>query len=208
MTFSNQELTLKELIAHNHIKFNGTEDFFNKIDAVLDLIKKDVFLLSVAKNVRFTDFNYFFDEAKKQAKQTFENQSKAFMRVFKCGDVAAAGEFIVVRVFNNMKNFSTNKNYKNYCYVAGIREIDYHIASEDGDYEMIDIENDLSKMSKEKMIAGFKKIYHNLDNFEFKKLCEKYNLNPVEVMGFDPSEMPEIEVQRSASGNNQLAFAF
>jgi len=208
MTFSNQELTLKELIAQNHIKFNGTEDFFSKMDSVLELIKKDVFLLSISKNVKFTNFDYFFEIAKKQAKATYEAQSKAFMRVFKCGDVTAAAEFIVVRVFNNMKNFSTNKNYKKYTHISSEVEYDDYIAELDNDYHQVDIESDLKRLNPDQLSNGLRKIYPILGTFEFENLCKKYQLDPQKVMGFNPSEMPEIEVFKSANGNEQLAFVF
>lgn len=208
MTFSNQELTLKELIEQNHIRFHGTEDFFNKIDSVLELIKKDVFLLSISKNVKFSDFDYFFELAKKQAKQTYKSQSKAFMRVFKCGDIAEASKFIVIRVFNNMKNFSTNKNYKKYTHVSSVVEYDDYIAGLDNDYHQVDIESDLERLNPDQLSEGLRKIYPFLGTFEFENLCKKYQLDPQKVMGFNPSEMHEIEVFKSANGNEQLAFVF
>ncbi|MCK9477732.1 MAG: hypothetical protein M0R46_17605 [Candidatus Muirbacterium halophilum] len=208
MQFSNQELTLSELIKHNHIKFNDTKDFFNKIDSILELIKKDVFLLSRKKKVVFSDFDYFFEESKKQIKVTLNKRSKAFTKIFNCGNIAKAAEFLARRILSNMRNFSTDKNYKKYTYISSVIEYEDYISDFDNDYHQVDIESDLERLNPVQLSEGLKKIYPFLGTFEFENLCKKYQLDPQKVMGFNPSEMPEIEVCRSASGNDQLAFAF
>lgn len=202
-----KQLTLGQTLSFTKIR--NVEDLIQNIDAILDLAKDDVKRLANAQNVYFMDFNHFYYEALKVTKKNIINRTKAFSQIVKCENIEKIISWVIGRIFSNMRNFSTNEKYRKYVKIEKIvDEIDAQVIDENNEYLQIDIENDLEKIDREKMINGLKKIYHNLDSYEFENLCRKYAIEPVEVLGFNSLEMPEMTTEKSESGLDQLAFVF
>lgn len=122
-------------------------------------------------------------------------------------------KFIIQRLLANMKNFSHDKNYKNYSNFEVKNEIDYQILAEQDDFIQADIENDLMKIDRETLKNGLKKAWNDgivddFDIFDFEKLCQDFNFNPADVLDYDPREVPEFTIIAVAGGHQQLAFVF
>lgn len=81
------------------------------------------------------------------------------------------------------------------------------------DFKHVEIENDLKKMDKETLKNGLKKAWNDeigddFDIFDFEKLCQDFNFNPADVLGYDPREVPEFTTHAVTGRHQQLAFVF
>lgn len=207
---------LKEILKSNP-KFRQPEDLLKYLDAVLDLAKDDVRRLGGYSGKHFADFEAAYRLGCDALKLTLSKiHLRAVKRILSCGDLSKAAGWLVVRLLSNMQNLTSDSRYhKKGVNMRGISFTydEDKIYSEDKALNELEIEDTIEKLSEDELKQGLKKAYNNginglIDLNEAEYLCQKYNLNLAEILGYDPYKAPEMGQEQAKSGNSQLVLIF
>lgn len=128
-------------------------------------------------------------------------------------DIENAVNWIIGRLISNMRNVTTNENYRLY-FSPSIVQLHENVKS-DYNYEK-DLElMQLEKFDKSIIRKGIQKIYDNLifeENFyldDINYLCEKFGFVIDDILKNNISKTLNFKKERQAeSGNSQLVFVF
>jgi len=210
-----QTCTLVDVLKNSR-KVKSVNDLVANIDAVADLARDDVARIARAKGKFFTDFDFAFASGLEMLKTTLAKTKipkKTVAKFLKCENVENAANWLVARLLNNMLNITTNESYKMYeCPKFG--EMHESITSSRNDYEELEMELELSKIDKQQIKSGLKKVWldavtdMDFDLQDFELLCNKYGFESTEVLGYDPHELPVIKSEQAESGHSQLVLFF
>lgn len=202
------QIQLKEILKSSPI-LHEPEDLLKYIDAIFEIARDDVARIARARKKYFADFDTAYQLSCKATKKTLSKRSlKAVKRILSCGKIEKTATWLVSRLLNNMLNLTTNNNYKEYVDFGNITYEDRFF--EDQNLNFFETEDFLEKTSRVDLKLGLKVAFSNgtLDLNEAEYLCQKYNLNLTEILGYDPYETPEIGQEKAKSGNLQLTLLF
>ncbi|MBD3843639.1 MAG: hypothetical protein IE909_17525 [Campylobacterales bacterium] len=202
-------------VLKNSSKVKSVNDLVANIDAVAELAKNDIARIAKAKKIYFTDFDFAYKTGTEMLKNTLQKSKipRAAARFLRCENIENAVKWLLARILNNMKNATTNPNYKTYC-CPDFREIHESITSSRDDYQEIEIELELSKIGKNEIKNGLKLVWENaitdmdFDLQDFEVLCSKYGFKVKEVLGYDPYEFPVLKSEPTENGHSQLVLFF
>lgn len=134
-------------------------------------------------------------------------------KFLKYKNIENAVNWIIGRLISNMRNITTNENYKLYftpCFV----QLDENIESDysyEKDLELMQLE----KFDKSTIRKGIQKIYDNLifeENFyleDVSYLCEKFGFVIDDILKNNIPKTFNFKKERQVeSGNSQLVFVF
>ena len=190
------------------------EDIYLNFDLISDLIKEDVLKICKSKNENFADFDASFAASVRQTKLTLSKKHlKAIKKFYNCKNVKNAVNFLIQRIINNMKN-AGNLKHKFAFNPPKFGELHENIASSKDDFEALEMELELQKIDKTEIKNGLKKVWENavtdmyFDLEDFEILCNKNGFESVEVLGYDPYELPNIKTEQTESGYSQLVLFF
>lgn len=208
-----QTYTINDILQNSKIK--SVNDLIANIDAVAELAKDDIARIAKAKKIYFTDFDFAYKSGIEMLKNTLQKSKipRAASKFLKCENIENAVKWLLARLLNNMKNATTNPNYKTYC-CPEFGELHENIASSKNDYEELEMELELSKIDKQQIKNGLKKVWENatfdmdFDLQDFELLCNKYGFKSSEILGYDPYELPVLKSELTGSGHSQLVLFF
>lgn len=205
-------MELVEIINHCY-KIKTIDDILLYYDEVIDLAKDDVKKIAEAKRLFFYDFDYVYKVAagilKKQLSKTHLRAIKA---LYTCDNLDQVLAWLVSRLLNNSRNISHNARYSEY---VNIQEYFHEtIAHIDSNIELEIMIDEIEKLCPKSIKEGLNKLYFDVvfdkdfDLEDFEKLCNKYNFESKDVLGFHPRERPNMAVELTESGNSQLVLLF
>lgn len=210
-----QTYTLVDVLK-NSSKIKSVNDLVDNIDLIAELAKDDIARIARAKGKFFPDFDFAFSSGLEMLKTTLGKTKipkKTVAKFLKCENVENAANWLVARLLNNMLNITTNESYKMYeCPKFG--EMHESITSSRNDYEELEMELELSKIDKQQIKNGLKKVWENatfdmdFDLQDFELLCNKYGFKSSEILGYDPYELPVLKSEPTESGHSQLILFF
>lgn len=106
--------TLEEIIK-SCSKIKTVDDLLANFDVIIELAKDDVQRIAQSKNLFFFDFDFTYNDATKMLKRTIQKTHlRAVQKFLTCDNVDEAARWVCQRLLNNMRNITTNKNYKLY----------------------------------------------------------------------------------------------
>lgn len=209
-----QTYTLADILQNSKIK--NVNDLVENLDAIAELAKDDIARIARAKGKFFTDFDFAFSSGLEMLKTTLGKTKipkKTVAKFLKCENVENAANWLVARLLNNMLNITTNESYKMYeCPKFG--EMHESITSSRNDYEELEMELELSKINKNEIKNGLKKVWEDavtdmdFDLQDFELLCRKYGFKAKEVLEYDPYIRPIFKGELTKSGHSQLVLFF
>lgn len=193
-------------------KFNTIDDLYVHLDLIIDLAKDDVERIAKARKIYFFDFDsVFFLASKVLKKQLLKTHLRGIKRFFGCTNTEQAIHWIISRLLNNCQNLSQNRAYSDYVDIETFKNEVY----ENQSYFMIDFQHeDLFNLPIEAIKGGLKKTYNdvfideNFDLEDFEDLCNKFSLNVIDIIGYDPQERPKMKAELTKSGHSQLILFF
>lgn len=208
-----QTYTINDILQNSKIK--SVNDLIANIDAVAELAKDDIARIAKAKKIYFTDFDFAYKSGIEMLKNTLQKSKipRAASKFLKCENIENAVKWLLARLLNNMKNATTNPNYKTYC-CPKFGEMHESITSSRNDYEELEMELELSKIDKQQIKSGLKKVWDDaitdmdFDIQDFELLCKKYGFKAKEILGYDPYELPVLKSELTGSGHSQLVLFF
>lgn len=204
---------LYDIIKQSNIK--TVDDFIKNIDQILDVAKEDTLRYFMSENKKTSDFDFYYGQAAQEIKKTLKNLNlRKIKELFEQKNLENFCVFLVVRLKNKIVSLGTDQNLKLYAKAPLLVDFeDGFNFNNENQIQNIEIEDFLQKIEKDKLKNGLKKawndgFYNGFGDFEFSQLCLKFGFTPVEILGYDPSEIPEIEAQTSTNGRKHLAFVF
>ena len=108
------------------------------------------------------------------------------------------------RILNNMRNITTNRNYKLFINLR-ISNSEYEVYEEHDDFEKMIQILDIQKLDKSIIKEGLCRVWQeaiydkDFDYIDFTDLCEKYGFEADEVVGSHVST--QIQFKKCRSGN-------
>lgn len=210
-----QTYTLIDILQNSN-KIKSVNDLVSNIDLIAELAKDDIARIARAKGKFFPDFDFAFSSGLEMLKTTLAKTKipkKTVAKFLKCENVENAANWLVARLLNNMLNITTNESYKMYeCPKFG--EMHESITSNKNELEELEMELELSKLSKDEIKNGLKKVWEDatfdmdFDIQDFELLCKKYGFKAKEILGYDPYELPVLKSELTGSGHSQLVLFF
>jgi len=206
-----QTYKINDILQNSKIK--NAKDFIENLDAIAELAKDDVARIARAKGKFFPDFDFAYKTGIEMLKNTLQKSKipRAAARFLRCENIENAVKWLIARILNNMKNATTNPNYKTYC-CPKFGEMHENIASSKNDFKELEIEIELSKIGKKQIKNGLKKVWEiatfdmDFDLEDFEDLCGKYGFKSTEVLGYDPYKKQVFKSELTASGHSQLVL--
>lgn len=194
-------------------KIKDSKDILINLDAIIEILKEDVLLISKIKRKYFADFDFTFEESvkilKTQLKKTHLRGIKNFLME---RDIEICIRFLFSRILNTMVNISTNKKYKLYC-SPQLVHLNNNIKLDcchEKDIEILD----LYKFDKETIKLGLKKVYkdeivdRDFDFEDFKGLAEAFGFTPIDILIYDPYIVPKMSSEACNNSSYQLLLVF
>ncbi|MDD3497847.1 MAG: hypothetical protein PHH92_10735 [Aliarcobacter skirrowii] len=208
-----QTYTLADILQNSKIK--NANDLVENLDAIAELAKDDIARIAKAKKIFFSDFDFAYKSGIEMLKNTLQKSKipRAAKKFLRCENIENAVKWLLARILNNMKNATTNPNYKTYC-CPKFGEMNESIASSKNEFEELEMELELSKIDKQQIKNGLKKVWENaafdmdFDLQDFELLCNRYGFKSSEILGYDPYELPVLKSEPTKSGHSQLVLFF
>jgi len=206
---------LYEILNQNG-QISSTNDIFQNIDIILDLAKDDVQAIAKSKNIFFHDFEYFYKLASENLKEQLNKKYLiGICKLKKEENVEKAIKWLVSRILNNMRNISTNPKYRNYQEIRLVYEFDEDTIMNDKDeLELLLEREDLKRVDKNTLKSGLKKVWIDLkyemdfDKFDFEELCNRYNVEPEDIIDREELKQEKFIYEQTNNGNKQLLLDF
>lgn len=196
-------------------KLHTAEDLLKHLDAIIEIARDDVARIARSRCKFFADFDFAYQLAAEATRLTLKKRNLAAVRkILSCGDLARTTEWLISRLLNNMINLTTNNNYRQGFDMRGISFISYdEILTEDKNLNLLEVEDSLNKVSEVELKKGLKKAFRNgtngsIDLNEAEYICQKYNFNLTEILGYNPYNIPDMRQERTKSGHSQLVLLF
>lgn len=208
-----QTYTLADILQNSKIK--NANDLVENLDAIAELAKDDIARIAKAKKIFFSDFDFAYKSGIEMLKNTLQKSKipRAAKKFLRCENIENAVKWLLARILNNMKNATTNPNYKTYC-CPKIVEMHESVASPKNEFEELEMELELSKINKNEIKNGLKKVWEDavtdmdFDLEDFELLCRKYGFKAKEVLEYDPYIRPIFKGELTESGHSQLVLFF
>ena len=170
-------------------KINNVNDLLANVDAIIDILKEDIFKISKSKKLHFYDFDFIYSAAVSILKTQIQKKHlSGVKRFFNFDNIEDNLKWLVSRIINNMRNFTTNPKYKLFL---NLKKIDIYRDNNQGNNYL---ENEvllfeLERLDREIIKTGLKKVWEearydkDFDYIDFIELCEKYGFDVDDVVG-------------------------
>lgn len=203
-------------ILKNCKKIETQNDWFKKIDAILEISREDVFRLITSQPDKYVaDFDFFFGQACAMFKETIVKQDlRKNIEIFEANNLEEFAYHVVSRLKNLIISLGTNPNYKRSA--LNVFRADYAEAQsfqENQFLKNLEIEDFLQKQPTLKIKEGLKKawedgIFDDFGDFEFRQLCAKFDFTAEQILGYNPNDLPEMELKTTKNGKKQASLIF
>lgn len=195
----------------NYSKLKTVQDLVNNMDLVTDIVKDDVFKIAKSKRIFFADFDFAYGCAVEiLRKQLLKTHLKGIKKFFlNCDNLENGLKWLVSRILNNMRNITTNPNFKLYINLK-ISNFEYEVFEEKDDFERIIQVLDIQKLDKTIIKEGLYKVWQearydeDFDFLDFTELCSKYGFEVDEVVGSHTSIQIQYKKNQIDKFNYQL----
>jgi hypothetical protein len=210
-----KKLFLSQILC-NCSKIQNQKDWIAHIDAILEVSREDVYRwLKSQPNKYVADFDYFFGQACEMFRETIVKPNlRKIIEIFKENNLENFAEFAVKRVGNLIVSLGTDPNYKRSA--IGVFRANFNEGQsfqEEQVLKNLEIEDFLQKIDEDKIKAGLKKawndgVYDDFGDFEFRQLCAKFNFTAEQILGYNPDDLPEMELKTTKNGKKQASIIF
>lgn len=170
-------------------KINNVNDLLANVDAIIDILKEDIFKISKSNKLHFYDFDFTYSAAVSILKTQIQKKHlSGVKRFFKFDNIEDNLKWLVSRIINNMRNFTTNPKYKLFL---NLEKIDIYRENNQGNnyFENEVLLLELERLDRKIIKIGLKKVWdeakydEDFDYIDFTDLCEKYGFDADEVVG-------------------------
>ncbi len=174
-------------------KIRNVNDLLANVDAIIEILKEDIFRISKSKRLHFYDFDFTYSAAvsilKIQIKKIHLDGVKRF---FKFENIEDNLKWLVSKIINNMRNITSNPKYKLFFNTKNI----YLYKENDLEYDYFENEVmllELKKFDRKAIEIGLKNVWkeskydEDFDYIDFSELCTKYGFEVDDVVGSDAS---------------------
>lgn len=207
-----QTYTLTEILQNSKIK--NVDDLIQNLNAVVELAREDVARIAKAQRLYFADFDSTYTTAVQMFKNTIiKRHLEAIKRFIRCDNLENAVHWLIARLLNNMVNITTNQKYNLYA-SPKFRDFDKNSFYDSNELKTIEDELTLEKLDKQTIKIGLKKVWEDaisdkeFDLIDLELLCSKYGFTAIEVLGYDPRQVPVVKLERTESGYSQFVLFF
>ena len=185
----------------NYSKLRTVQNLVYNIDLVTDIIKDDVYKIAKSKRIYFYDFDFAYScSVEIIKKQLLKKHLQAIQRFFNFDNLENALKWLMSRILNNMRNITTNRNYKLFLNLK-ISNFEYEAYEEHDDFEKMIQILDIQKLDKSIIKKGLLKVWEearydkDFDYIDFTELCVKYGFDVDEVVGSHTSTQIQFKKQ-------------
>lgn len=197
-------------------KIQNQKNWIEKIDAILEVSREDVFrLLKSDADKYVADFDFFFGQACQMFKETIAKPNlRKNKEIFEGGNLEEFANHVVFRLKNLIISLGSNPNYKRSA--LGIFRANFDEGQsfeEEQVFKNLEINDFLQKIDEDKIKEGLKKawedgVYDDFGDFEFRQLCSKFNFTAEQILGYNPDDLPEMELKTNKNGKKQASLIF
>ena len=173
----------------NYSKLETVQNLVDNIDLVTDIIKDDVYKIAKSKRIYFYDFDFTYGCSVEIIKeQLLKKHLQGIQRFFNFDNLENGLKWFISRILNNMRNITTNTNFKLFINLK-ISNFEYKVYADNDDFEKMIQILDIQKLDKSIIKKGLLKVWEearydkDFDYIDFTELCEKYGFDVNEVVG-------------------------
>ncbi len=155
---------------------------------------------------------YITNRATEMYEKAIKSQNKLFSNLCSSQKTVA---WIIDRWINTFINLTSNPNYKEYIDISKIKITFYNeISTPNSNLEDILEFEKLQKLPQKQIIKALAEIWQEaiydfeFDIDDFEELCQKFNLNSMNVLGKDNLVKLNLRKEQTESGNSQLVLVF
>ncbi len=148
---------------------------------------------------------YITNRATEMYEKAIKSQNKLFSNLCSSQKTVA---WIIDRWINTFINLTSNPNYKEYIDISKIKITFYNeISTPNSNLEDILEFEKLQKLPQKQIIKALAEIWQEAI-YDFEELCQKFNLNSMNVLGKDNLVKLNLRKEQTESGNSQLVLVF
>jgi len=173
----------------NYSKLETVQNLVDNIDLVTDIIKDDVYKIAKSKRIYFYDFDFTYGCSVEIIKeQLLKKHLQGIQRFFNFDNLENGLKWFISRILNNMRNITTNTNFKLFINLK-ISNFEYKVYADNDDFEKMIQILDIQKLDKLIIKKGLSKVWQearydkDFDYIDFIELCEKYGFDVDDVVG-------------------------
>jgi hypothetical protein len=155
---------------------------------VTDIIKDDVYKIAKSKRIYFYDFDFAYSCSVEIIKeQLLKKHLQGIQRFFNFDNLENGLKWFISRILNNMRNITTNTNFKLFINLK-ISNFEYKVYADNDDFEKMIQILDIQKLDKLIIKKGLSKVWQearydkDFDYIDFTELCQKYGFEADDVV--------------------------
>ncbi len=193
-------MQLVEILSNSN-KIKTVDDLLNHFDLVVELAREDILKIAKSKRLKFNDFDFAYScSVEIIKKQLLKKHLQAIQRFFNFDNLENALKWLISRILNNMRNITTNKNFKLFIDFK-ISNFEYEVYADNDDFEKMIQILDIQKLDKSIIKKGLCKVWkeskydEDFDYVDFSELCTKYGFEPDKVVGSHASAQIQFKKQ-------------
>ena len=172
----------------NYSKLETVQNLVDNIDLVTDIIKDDVYKIAKSKRIYFYDFDFAYScSVEIIKKQLLKKHLQGIQRFFNFDNLENGLKWFISRILNNMRNITTNTNFKLFINLK-ISNFEYKVYADNDDFEKMIQILDIQKLDKLIIKKGLSKVWQearydkDFDYIDFTELCQKYGFEADDVV--------------------------
>ena len=172
----------------NYSKLETVQNLVYNIDLVTDIIKDDVYKIAKSKWIYFYDFDFTYGCSVEIIKeQLLKKHLQGIQRFFNFDNLENGLKWFISRILNNMRNITTNTNFKLFINLK-ISNFEYEVYADNDDFEKMIQILDIQKLDKLIIKKGLSKVWQearydkDFDYIDFTELCQKYGFEADDVV--------------------------
>ena len=172
----------------NYSKLRTVQNLVYNIDLVTDIIKDDVYKIAKSKRIYFYDFDFTYGCSVEIIKeQLLKKHLQGIQRFFNFDNLENGLKWFISRILNNMRNITTNTNFKLFINLK-ISNFEYKVYADNDDFEKMIQILDIQKLDKLIIKKGLSKVWQearydkDFDYIDFTELCQKYGFEADDVV--------------------------
>ena len=172
----------------NYSKLETVQNLVDNIDLVTDIIKDDVYKIAKSKRIYFYDFDFTYGCSVEIIKeQLLKKHLQGIQRFFNFDNLENGLKWFISRILNNMRNITTNTNFKLFINLK-ISNFEYKVYADNDDFEKMIQILDIQKLDKLIIKKGLSKVWQearydkDFDYIDFTELCQKYGFEADDVV--------------------------
>ena len=172
----------------NYSKLETVQNLVDNIDLVTDIIKDDVYKIAKSKRIYFYDFDFTYGCSVEIIKEhLLKKHLQGIQRFFNFDNLENGLKWFISRILNNMRNITTNTNFKLFINLK-ISNFEYKVYADNDDFEKMIQILDIQKLDKLIIKKGLSKVWQearydkDFDYIDFTELCQKYGFEADDVV--------------------------